>query len=88
MHVALPGGTLYKDGPRKDVDSVLYSHKHRDNGNPYLLEQAIINGKLPAVTGWQNRKGRVMKINYNSKPVDLIFPEEEGEYELGEDGEL
>jgi hypothetical protein len=85
-HVALSGGLLYKAGPRKDADLVVY--RHREPGSyresevqlsaaryRLLVELARI-GMADQVT-----LGCVVKVRYLSHGVDLIFPEIEGGYE-------
>lgn len=78
-HVALTGGTLYKKGPRKDVDIVLYSHQQRDKGDRNKFEYSI-RTYLPGMV-LSPHTGRVTKAKYNGKAVDFIYPEEDGEYE-------
>jgi hypothetical protein len=72
-HVGLTGGNLYKDGPRKDCDIVVYIH-----GGAKEIERdklrALIDINLAADWSWVKICGRVYKARYKNKPVDLIFP--------------
>ena len=73
-HVALTGGLLYKDGPRKDCDLMLYrTHAvmDEDNAREPLLE-ALANMGLVA---YMNH-GYCVKATWEGKPVDLLFPDE------------
>ena len=81
LHVGLTGGTLYKDGERKDIDFVIYSHKCFDLIDTQRLAKTL------ELLGFQNIKnyGRVIKSQYNIKgeaiDIDIIVPESKtGEY--------
>ncbi len=70
-HVALTGGLLYKDGPRKDADFLFYCIRQRDRIDENALLAALADiGLLIGV-----RKGWVRKAVWQDKPVDLFFPE-------------
>ena len=76
-HVALTGGLLYKDGPRKDCDIVFYRirqiHEIDDGG---LIEALSAIG-VKFVSGF----GFVLKFELEGRPIDAFFPEEAmGEY--------
>jgi hypothetical protein len=80
-HVALTGGLLYKDGPRKDCDIIVYKEKF-----DVLLDRDGLLAAFAAVdlieqVTWP----RVTKATYLGAHVDLIFPEEDGEYIAGEE---
>jgi len=72
-HVALTGGCLYKDGPRKDLDLVIYRHG---------TTPVSINGIVDDLTHFQNWtrvscNRRVVKMNTaDGVVVDLFFVEE------------
>lgn len=76
---ALTGGTLYKDGPRKDIDIVLY---RKDCGDKLELKDVydeLVRSGLFIVSNY----GRVAKgwsLRYGTD-VDIIFPEADGSYE-------
>jgi len=70
-HVALTGGLLYKDGPRKDADFLFYCIRQRDKIDENALLAALADlGLMIGV-----RKGWVRKAEWQGKPVDLFFPE-------------
>lgn len=78
-HVALTGGCLYKDGPRKDCDIVFYRirqvNEPRTDEMFAALERTI---ELKKVSGF----GFVIKALYKGKGLDCFFPEEVvGEYQ-------
>jgi hypothetical protein len=88
-HVALTGGTLYKDGLRKDCDLLFYR----------IRQVGVIDGDglwaaLSAIGLVKKRGfGWCFKAHYQGKPVDCFFPEaydgadENGAYP-GPDGPL
>lgn len=81
-HVALTGGTLYKDGPRRDVDILFYRIRQAAGINTQgLLDMLRANGfEIGKQYGW------VIKAKYEGKPVDLFFPEhQDGERYAGTD---
>lgn len=74
-HVALTGGTLYKDGPRKDLDILFYRIRQ--------VHEIDIDGlfaELDTVLGFKKLSGFgwVYKAEYGGKKVDCFFPEEQG----------
>jgi hypothetical protein len=81
-HVALTGGTLYKAGPRKDIDLLFYRIRQVDTidraGLLYTLEQ---NGfTLGARKGWV-RKATYLHRHGFTLTVDLFFPELPAEWD-------
>lgn len=79
-HPALTGGLLYKDGPRKDCDIVIY-------------QRGDTKGDKPAVDWpglWESFKsfGLTLEVDYDyvkkclwrGKEVDVFDPTAEGEY--------
>jgi hypothetical protein len=76
-HVALTGGLLYKDGPRKDADVMLYRIRQVeaiDMGGMEVemlkLGITINEDAMPyGVAGWV-RKGK-----YQGKRIDFFFPD-------------
>jgi len=71
-HVALTGGTLYKDGLRKDCDILFYRIRQVKEIDVVGLFDALelIDIKLQrACNGW------VYKATYQGKPIDCFFPE-------------
>lgn len=86
-HVALTGGTLYKDGRRKDCDLLFYRIRQVENIDGEGLWDAL--GKI----GLFKKKGFgwCFKAYYQGKPVDCFFPEaydgadKNGDYPVKED---
>lgn len=77
-HVALTGGTLYKDGARKDADILFYRIRQTPDIDTEGLFQALAAIGVEKVSGF----GWVHKATYDGKPIDCFFPEEDGtEYE-------
>jgi hypothetical protein len=79
---ALTGGSLYKKGPRKDIDIVIYRnrqmHVHFElvGIENYLVEAGIHNVK---------HYGFVSKGKYGALSVDLLNPESSNkEYDIDE----
>lgn len=81
-HVALTGGTLYKDGPRKDADLLFYRIRQVESIDMNELEYQLefIGVKMRA--GW--KPGWVIKATFKGKGMDLFFPEEDGEHSSGQ----
>jgi hypothetical protein len=83
-HVALTGGTLYRDGERKDVDILFYRIRQvKEIDKPRLL-RALKERLGIQIT---KRHGWVQKALYQGKPIDFFFPDhvdserdETGEY--------
>ena len=73
-HVALTGGTLYKDGPRKDADILFYRIRQIDAIDvDGLMETLRGLGVVPGEDyGW------CFKATYHEKPIDFFFPERTG----------
>lgn len=87
-HVALTGGLLYKDGPRKDCDIIIYrkGEASSDPDRPSFEEQVDRDALIRAVaaTGFKiegvfTRVAKLTCIDDNSL-LDLIFPECGGAY--------
>lgn len=73
-HVALTGGALYKDGPRKDADILFYrirqvEHIDVDGLFGALAEIGVTRGPDH---GW------CQKATYEGRAIDFFFPEREG----------
>jgi hypothetical protein len=80
-HVALTGGTLYRDGERKDADILFYRIRQ--------VEVIDIDGLMAALKliGIQpgDDFGWCYKATYHGKKIDFFFPERDGLYYPGED---
>jgi hypothetical protein len=81
-HVALTGGLLYKDGPRKDCDLIIY--RAGDTPTKKAVEKidrdALIEALRDAGLVFVRNFTRVAKFTWGGKAVDFIFPESAGEY--------
>ncbi len=80
---ALTGGTLYKEGERKDIDIVLYAS---DNGREICCDDVkviLINSGVFSIQNY----GRVIKASYHGVAIDFILPEFEGEYPPAKENE-
>ena len=72
-HVALSGGCLYKDGPRKDADIIIYRIRQApriDFDGLFAMLQTIGVVKLSGF-------GFCHKAIYQGKLIDFLSPEEE-----------
>lgn len=80
-HVALTGGSLYKDGERKDVDIMFYTIRQRgDQNNEGLMEHLESIG-AQILYGHEFGTAWVTKAKYFGKSIDFFFPEvPKGEY--------
>jgi hypothetical protein len=70
-HVALTGGTLYRDGERKDADILFYRIRQ--------VEQIDVPGLMEALRGIGVTPGRdfgwCYKATFESRTIDFFFPE-------------
>jgi hypothetical protein len=73
-HVALTGGTLYADGPRKDCDLLFYRIRQVEEINKEELFGALEEIGLSEQDGF----GWCHKAEYCGRKVDMFFPEEDG----------
>jgi len=81
LHVGLTGGVLYKEGERKDIDFVVYSHKCFNQIDTNDLAEKLRTLGFTYVTNY----GRVIKSVFTTEnkeiDVDIIVPESKsGEY--------
>jgi hypothetical protein len=82
-HVALTGGTLYKDGPRKDLDLLFYRIRQEPEIDMDGLWAALATIGIEQERGF----GWCFKAKYHGKQIDCFFPEEQGgEYEEADEG--
>lgn len=87
-HIGLTGGLLYKSGPRKDCDIIVYRAGQADptEERPPFAEEIDRNALISAVESaglvLVKEYTRVVKFLADNKPVDLIFPECDGAYEV------
>lgn len=82
-HVALTGGLLYKRGDRKDCDLVLYRIRQVErvdfSGLLDALDTVGLDIPLKGGPRW------LVRATYRGKPIDLFFPELDGQYEASKD---
>lgn len=71
-HVALTGGCLYKDGPRKDCDLLFYRIRQQKMDKKGLM-MALEAMSIEVIS--TEDYGFVKKALYCGKPLDLLFPE-------------
>lgn len=85
-HVALTGGTLYREGHRKDCDLIIYREgldfgEERGSFFDTIDRDGLLAALGAAGLTIVKEHMRVVKmITVDNKRVDLIFPEIEGEY--------
>ncbi len=77
-HVALTGGTLYKEGPRKDCDILFYRIRQIetiDYEGLFRALETLLGIVKTRGFGWCH------KATWNGRDIDFFFPEEaDGEY--------
>lgn len=78
-HVALTGGTLYKDGVRKDLDLVFYRIRQCAEIDVDGLFDELTTIGITRITGDQSWCIRAL---HKHERIDCFFPEaEEGDYD-------
>jgi hypothetical protein len=75
-HVALTGGTLYRDGERKDCDILFYRIRQSPAIDVDGLFVALANIGIVRGDGF----GWCIQATYGERKIDCFFPEEDGEY--------
>lgn len=78
-HVALTGGSLYKEGPRKDCDLLFYRIRQVEKVDHEGLFAALaskVGLQRDSGMGWCHKGTYVIKGAF--VPVDMFFPEEVG----------
>ena len=70
-HVALTGGTLYKDGERKDCDILFYRIRQKETIDIQGLKHALVDAGF--IMG--EEYGWVHKAHFLGKNIDMFFPE-------------
>ena len=75
---ALTGGTLYKEGERKDIDIAFYTNRQRAPTKLQLIQELVL---IPGFTFERVMPNWIWKGHYhdNRIPVDLFFPEDDKE---------
>lgn len=77
---ALTGGTLYKDGARKDIDIVIYRNK---DGATFEFDEIEDKLKNVGLTDFKHY-GYVTKCRYGGLSVDLMNPETDVDIDYGD----
>lgn len=79
-HIGLTGGVLYKNGPRKDIDFVVYKHNTEETaGCP--VRRIDFEAKLIELGLKFGLRGpRVSKAEWRGYSIDFIYAEEIGQY--------
>lgn len=83
-HVALTGGTLYKDGLRKDVDILFYRIRQSPSIDTDGLFAALGKIGIERTSGF----GWCIKATFEGRSIDCFFPEEEGDYPTADKDDL
>jgi len=84
-HVALTGGTLYKDGPRKDLDILFYRIRQVEAIDEQGLFEALQTIGVTKVSGF----GWCHKAEFEGRAINCFFPESAGsEYPTGETAKM
>lgn len=71
-HIALTGGLLYKESPRKDCDLLIYRIRQKKSIDYVGLFNALSNIGITKKSGF----GWCYKLIYNGKPIDLFDPDD------------
>lgn len=79
-HIGLTGGTLFKDGPRKDVDILIYEiRQNQPCWEGFLATLQGYGFSLVRECGWVKKL-----MSPHGRAIDFLFPEtpkqEEGDY--------
>lgn len=78
LHIGLTGGCLYKEGPRKDADFIVYGHYGAEGefaDRRAAFETSLLEATAMRVTGIANFS-HVTKLRINDiLDVDLIYVE-------------
>lgn len=83
-HVALTGGTLFKEGPRKDLDVIIYRKglvRPSDERPPFMeeIDRPALIASVCYVLGYTVTRTyrRVVKLTAKDgdRKIDLMFPE-------------
>lgn len=82
-HPALTGGLLYKDGPRKDCDIVIYQ-RGDTNGVRSPIDWVALWAAFDKIgLTLIHDYGYVKKCQYKGKPVDIFDPTRDSDYPVG-----
>jgi hypothetical protein len=79
-HPALTGGLLYKTGPRKDCDIVIYQHGEHDGLRPGIDWDGLWRAFDSIGLALQTDYGYCKKCLWRGKQVDILDPTCDSEY--------
>lgn len=76
-HLALTGGLLYKDGPRKDADIIIYRQRDMLKSEEQLRRMfTMFEARGVSIAGiYDNSAQWIRKATYNGKSIDFLYPE-------------
>ena len=72
-HVALTGGTLYKEGERKDTDLILYGIRQESQDREGIEEE--LENPLGLGFKFIDKVGWVSRAEYAGRRVDILYPD-------------
>lgn len=70
-HVALTGGTLYREGERKDADLILY----RIRQIPKIDVDGLVSALQSIGVEFHQTVGWCFKATFEDRSIDFLFPE-------------
>lgn len=79
---ALTGGTLYKEGDRKDIDLVFYSNRQKSTTKYELINSIYDIDNFVLLEVYANW---IWKAKYKGINIDIFFPEDPKVYDLNQD---
>jgi hypothetical protein len=76
-HLALTGGLLYKDGPRKDADIVIYRVRQELKSAERLARMFTMFESVGVSFAdcYDNSAQWIRKATFNGKQIDFFYPE-------------
>ena len=78
LHVGLTGGTLYKEGNRKDIDLLVYAERQiKYVPENLFMELLDCANAIPHLT-FDTFHGFVSKMCYKGTDIDVLYPEYSG----------
>lgn len=81
-HISLTGGCLYRDGPRKDLDILVYRIRQAESidWHGFFNECKTYGIELIHDYGW------CKKATWKGKDIDIFDPEDKSDFEYGSEG--
>ena len=88
LHIALTGGQLYKTGPRKDIDFVVYTSRQIKEVPKSLHDYLLKCDRMIPDFVYTYMYGFVCKATYKQVQLDFLYPQfAGGTYPCLENGE-